>query len=155
MTQYKIHNRNCISVHCTFFLSFSVFEFSNKILRINLEMMRMIFDKGQLILKCLFGVFNFFQRTKKNKSIWGFMVHSKVESFVRFWEKNVGLKNSSGLCLTFINLMDSVAYCYVKADINNFYKPKKRLKGQPNKLFTSLLFSIIVRFMQYVQYVHK
>ena len=30
--------------------------------------------KGQLISKCLFGVFNFLQKTNENKSTWGFIV---------------------------------------------------------------------------------
>ena len=30
--------------------------------------------KRQLISKCLIGVFNFFQKTNKNKSTWGFIV---------------------------------------------------------------------------------
>ena len=30
--------------------------------------------KGQLISKCLFGAFNFLQKTKENKSTWGFIV---------------------------------------------------------------------------------
>ena len=30
--------------------------------------------KGKLISKCLFGVFNFFQKTNENKSTWGFIV---------------------------------------------------------------------------------
>ena len=38
--------------------------------------------KGQIILKCLFGVFNFVQKTNKNKLTWGFIVCSKVQ-FVR------------------------------------------------------------------------
>ena len=33
--------------------------------------------KGQIISKCLFGVFNFFQKTNKNKS------HSSKNEFVR------------------------------------------------------------------------
>ena len=39
--------------------------------------------KGQLISKCLFGVFNFFQKTNKNKSTWDIIV-VKLNSFVRF-----------------------------------------------------------------------
>ena len=38
--------------------------------------------KGQLISKCLFGVFNFAQKTNKNKSTWG--ISCKVESFCWF-----------------------------------------------------------------------
>ena len=33
-----------------------------------------VVSKGQLISKCLFGVFNFLQKTNENKSIWGFIV---------------------------------------------------------------------------------
>ena len=33
-----------------------------------------IMIKGHLISKCLFGVFNFLQKTNENKSIWGFIV---------------------------------------------------------------------------------
>ena len=32
------------------------------------------FGKVQFISKCLFGVFNFFQKTNKSKSTWGFIV---------------------------------------------------------------------------------
>ena len=32
--------------------------------------------KGQLISKCLFSVFNFLQKTNKNKSTWGIIVNS-------------------------------------------------------------------------------
>ena len=39
--------------------------------------------KGQLISKCLFGVFNFSQKTNKNKSTWGITVF-KSNFFVRF-----------------------------------------------------------------------
>ena len=43
-------------------------------------------SNGQLILKCLFGVFDFFQKTNENKSTRGIKV---VESnlFVRFLEE--------------------------------------------------------------------
>ena len=40
-------------------------------------------SKGQLILKCLFDVFNFSQKTNKNKSTWGIIV-VKLNFFVRF-----------------------------------------------------------------------
>ena len=42
--------------------------------------------KGQLISKCLFGVFNFFQKRNENKSTWGIIV-VKLNSFFRFLEK--------------------------------------------------------------------
>ena len=41
--------------------------------------------KCQLISKCLFGVFNFFQKTDENKSTWGILV-VKSNSFVHFLE---------------------------------------------------------------------
>ena len=40
------------------------------------------FPKGQLISKCLFGVFNFFQKTNENTSI-----HVKMNSFACFSEE--------------------------------------------------------------------
>ena len=46
------------------------------------------FAKGQLILKYLFCVFTFFQKTIENKS-----TSSKVEFVCSFFERNVGLKN--------------------------------------------------------------
>ena len=52
--------------------------------------------KGQLISKCLFGVFTFFQKTNKNKS-----TSSKVEFVPSFFGRNVGLKKSFRICLTF------------------------------------------------------
>ena len=39
--------------------------------------------KGQLISKCLFGVFNFSQKTNENKSTWGIII-VKLIFFVRF-----------------------------------------------------------------------
>ena len=52
--------------------------------------------KGQLISKCLFGVFTFFQKTNENKS-----TSSKVEFVRSFFGRNVGLKQSFRICLTF------------------------------------------------------
>ena len=46
-----------------------------------------LITKGQLILKCLFGCFTFFQKTNKNKS-----TSSKVEFVRSFFGKNLGLK---------------------------------------------------------------
>jgi hypothetical protein len=43
--------------------------------------------KGQLISKCLFGIFTFFQTTNENKS-----TSSKVEFVRSFFGRNVGLK---------------------------------------------------------------
>ena len=41
--------------------------------------------KGHLISKCLFGVFNFSQKTNENMSTWGIILHSsKVEFFRSF-----------------------------------------------------------------------
>ena len=46
-----------------------------------------VYSKGQLISKCLFGVFNFLQKTNENKS------HSSKIEFVRsFFGGNFGLK---------------------------------------------------------------
>ena len=54
------------------------------------------FPKGQLISKCLSGVFTFFQKTNENKST------SSKNEFVRsFFGRNVGLKKSFRICLTF------------------------------------------------------
>ena len=52
--------------------------------------------KGQLISKCLFGVFDFLQKTNKNKSH-----SSKIEFICSFFGENVGLKKSFRFCLTF------------------------------------------------------
>ena len=41
--------------------------------------------KGQLISKCLFGVFNFFQKMNENKSTCDIIV--KSNSFVHFLEE--------------------------------------------------------------------
>ena len=53
-------------------------------------------SKGQLILKCLFGVFNFLQKTNENKSN-----SSKIEFVHSFFGGNVGLKKSFWFSLTF------------------------------------------------------
>ena len=53
-------------------------------------------SKGQLISKCLFGVFTFFQKTNENKS-----TRSKVKFVHSFFGRNVGLKKSFRICLTF------------------------------------------------------
>ena len=42
--------------------------------------------KGQLISKCLFGVFKFFQKTNENKLTWGIIV-VKLDFFVCFLEE--------------------------------------------------------------------
>ena len=53
--------------------------------------------KGQLISKCLFDVFTFFQKMNVNKS-----TSSEVEFVRSFFGRNVGLKKSFRICLTFI-----------------------------------------------------
>ena len=50
--------------------------------------------KGQLISKCLFGVFNFSQKTNENKSTWGIIVFSKVEFFRSFFGRIEDTKKS-------------------------------------------------------------
>ena len=55
-----------------------------------------ILSKGQLISKCLFGVFTFFQKMNENKS-----TSSKVELVYSFFGRNVGLKKSFRISLTF------------------------------------------------------
>ena len=45
--------------------------------------------KGQLILKCLIGVFNFLKKTNKNKSH-----SSKIEFICPFLGGNIGMKNN-------------------------------------------------------------
>ena len=57
--------------------------------------------KGQLISKCYFGIFNFFQKTNKNKSTWGFIV-VKLNSFVHFLEETLNLKKLFQFCLAFL-----------------------------------------------------
>ena len=53
-------------------------------------------SKGQLISKCIFGVFTFFQKTNENKT-----TSSKVEFVCLFFGSNVALKKSFQICLTF------------------------------------------------------
>ena len=52
--------------------------------------------KGQLISKYLFGVFNFLQKTNKNKSD-----SSKIEFIRSFFGENIGWKKLFRFCLTF------------------------------------------------------
>ena len=60
-----------------------------------------LLSKGQLISKCLFGVFNFLQKMNKNK----LRFHSSKVKFVRlFFGGNDGLKKLFPLCLTFTTL---------------------------------------------------
>ena len=59
-------------------------------------LVELVQPKGQLISKCLFGVFNFLQKTNENKS------HSSKIEFIRsFFGGNVSLKKSFRFCLTF------------------------------------------------------
>ena len=53
-------------------------------------------SKGQLILKCLLGVFTFFQKMNENKS-----TGSKVKFVRSFFGRNVGLQKTFRFCLTF------------------------------------------------------
>ena len=52
--------------------------------------------KGQLISKCLFGVFTFFQNTNENK-----LKSIKVEFVRSFFGRNVGMKKLFRIYLTF------------------------------------------------------
>ena len=56
------------------------------------ETAKVLQTKGQLISKCLFGAFNFFQKTNENRSTWGIIV-IKSNSFIRFLEETSALKN--------------------------------------------------------------
>ena len=56
--------------------------------------------KGQLVLKCLFGVFNFLQKTNENKSTWVIIV-VKSNLFVRFFGWIQGLTICLRVLLTF------------------------------------------------------
>ena len=56
--------------------------------------------KGQLISKCIFGVFDFLQKTKKKQVDLRFH-SSKVEFFHSCFGGNVGLQKSFRLCMTF------------------------------------------------------
>ena len=47
--------------------------------------------KGQIILKWFFGVFDFLQKTNKNKSIWGIIVVNS-NSFICFLEEIEDIK---------------------------------------------------------------
>ena len=52
---------------------------------------RYVVSKGQIISKWFFGVFDFLQKTNKNKSIWGIIV-VKSNFFVRFLEEIEDIK---------------------------------------------------------------
>ena len=69
-------------------------------LEIQKDFQPIVINKGQLISKSLFVVFNFFQKTNKNK--FELRYHSsKVEFVCLFFGRNVGLKKSFRVCLTF------------------------------------------------------
>ena len=53
---------------------------------VNMSFLFHLLFKGQWISKCFFGVFDFFQKMKENKSTWGIIV-VKLNSFVRFLEE--------------------------------------------------------------------
>ena len=56
--------------------------------KINFKLTILTYEiKGQLISKCLFGVFNFLQKTNETKSC-----SSKIEFVRSFFGGNVGLK---------------------------------------------------------------
>ena len=58
-----------------------------------LELVLLSSFKGHLISKCLFGVFNFSQKTNENKSTWGIIV-VKSNFFVRFFGRIEDTKKS-------------------------------------------------------------
>ena len=58
--------------------------------------------KSQLILKGLFGIFNFFLKMNKNKSTWGLIV-VKLTFFCSFFGRIEGTKKSFWNLLTFRN----------------------------------------------------
>ena len=70
-----------------------------------------------MISKCLFGVFTFFQKTNENKS-----TSSKVEFVSSFFGRNVGLKKSFRICLTFISY--TILFQYIISEVP---KSKKNL----------------------------
>ena len=51
----------------------------------------MVISKGQLILKCLLGVFNWCPKNKQKKSNWG-IIEVNSNSFVRFLEESSAWK---------------------------------------------------------------
>ena len=60
--------------------------------------------KGQLISKCLFGVFNFFQKNEQKQADLRFHCN-KVEFICSFFGRNIGLEKSFRLCMTFGKVM--------------------------------------------------
>ena len=69
-------------------------------------------SEGQLISKCTFGVFTFFQKTNKNKS-----TSSRVEFVHSFFGRNVGLKKSFRICLTFRNRIRYIIFLCLKSPL--------------------------------------
>ena len=69
--------------------------------------------KGQIISKCLFGVFNFHQKTNEKQVDLSFH-SSKVKLFRLFFGGNVYLKKSFRLFLTFSMLHQKVCQPIVK-----------------------------------------
>ena len=58
----------------------------NLVLLTFFDLCKLVDSKGQLISKCLFGVFNFFQKMKENKLSSGIVV-VKLNSFVVLLEE--------------------------------------------------------------------
>ena len=75
---------------------------------------KMYFPKGQLISTCIFGVFTFFQKTNENKS-----TGSKVEFVCSFFGRNVGLKKSFQICLTFTPKLSGQESNFIKVGTLN------------------------------------
>ena len=59
--------------------------------------------KGQLISKCLFSVFHFFQKTNKNKLTWGIIV-VKPNLSVHFYEELSAWKNYYDFVLPLVSV---------------------------------------------------
>ena len=62
-----------------------------------------VLNKGQLISKCLFSVFNASKKTKENNSTWGTYHSSYVEFFRLFFGRIEDTKTTFRNQLTFIN----------------------------------------------------
>ena len=71
------------------------------------------YTKGQLISKCLFVVFNFFQKTNKNKSTCGIII-VKANSFVHFLKKCQLEKNHIDFVWPLVSLRKNQSkYCFL------------------------------------------
>ena len=79
----------------------------------NPEVCNYVHTKGQIISKCLFGVFNFHQKTNEKQVDLSFH-SSKVKLFRLFFGGNVYLKKSFRLFLTFSMLHQKVCQPIVK-----------------------------------------